>query len=149
VAENKIRADANAVNFSKIASQPADEFFAGLFAEFFVEEPAATRPRRAIQSRAIFAAANKSAAARGPAQRPNSDAGQMSARRNGVVLARIGNCLPDDLLVAEMHAVKKTDGEADLFAFGFQFVRGVDDFHDAASFKNGITLFSNSATGKF
>jgi hypothetical protein len=45
------------------------------------------------------------------------------------MLARVGDGLPDDLLVAEMHAVEKTNGEADLAAARFQFIRGVDDFH--------------------
>jgi hypothetical protein len=35
------------------------------------------------------------------------------------MLARIGNRLADDLLMSKMHAVKKTDGQADFFAFGF------------------------------
>ena len=34
---------------------------------------------------------------------------------NRVVLTRIGNGLPDDLLVAEMHAVEKADREAGFF----------------------------------
>jgi hypothetical protein len=38
---------------------------------------------------------------------------------NRVVLARIGNCLPDDLLMAEVHAVEKADRKADFFAFSF------------------------------
>ena len=38
--------------------------------------------------------------------------------REGVVLARVGDGLPDDLLVAEMHAVENADGQADLAAAG-------------------------------
>jgi hypothetical protein len=34
------------------------------------------------------------------------------------VLARVGDGLPDDLLVAEMHAVENADGQADLAAAG-------------------------------
>jgi hypothetical protein len=45
------------------------------------------------------------------------------------MLACVGNCLPDDLLVTEMHSIEKTNRKADFFAFGFQFVCSVDDFH--------------------
>src|ERR1700722_2137944 len=65
------------------------------------------------------------------------------------MLTSIGNCLPDDLLVAKVHAVEKADRKADFFGFGLQFVCGVNDFHDTASFKNGITLFSNSLDDNF
>ena len=42
VAENKIRADADAVDCTEVAGQAAEKIFAGLFAEFFVKaEPAA------------------------------------------------------------------------------------------------------------
>src|SRR5260221_12925390 len=68
---------------------------------------------------------------------------------NRVVLTCIGNGLPDDLLMAEMHTVEKTDRKADFFAFGFQFACGVDDFHDAARFRYRITLFSKSPDDSF
>ena len=50
-------------------------------------------------------------------------------QREGVVLARVGDGLADDLLVAEVDAVKKADGQADLAAAGFQFFGGVNQFH--------------------
>ena len=50
-------------------------------------------------------------------------------QRDGLVLARIGEGLPDDLLVAEMHAVEEADGQADLAAARLQFIGGVDDLH--------------------
>ena len=37
-------------------------------------------------------------------------------QRQGVMLPRVGDGLADDLLVTEMDAVKKADGQADLFA---------------------------------
>jgi hypothetical protein len=46
-----------------------------------------------------------------------------------VVLPRIGDHLPDDLLVAEMHAVENADGHAGLAAAVAQLVGGMDDFH--------------------
>jgi hypothetical protein len=38
--------------------------------------------------------------------------------RDGIVLPRIRNRLPDDLLVTEMHAIKHTDSETDFSAAG-------------------------------
>src|ERR1035438_3106685 len=49
--------------------------------------------------------------------------------RHRVMLARVGQRLADDLLVAEMHAVKDTDGQADFVAARIQVVGGVDEFH--------------------
>ncbi len=40
------------------------------------------------------------------------------------MLPRIGDGLPDDLLMAEMHAVKHADGQADLAAAVAQLVGG-------------------------
>ena len=44
-------------------------------------------------------------------------------QRDGVVLAGVGDGLPDDLLMAEMHAVKDADGQADLAAAGVSSAR--------------------------
>ena len=60
-------------------------------------------------------------------------------QRNGIVLARIGDGLPDDLLVAEMHAVKKADGQADLAAAGLEFIGGANDFHLASKLFRDVT----------
>ena len=49
--------------------------------------------------------------------------------REGIVLARVGNGLPDDLLMAQMDAVEKTDGQTDLAAGRFQLIGGVNDIH--------------------
>jgi hypothetical protein len=37
--------------------------------------------------------------------------------------------LPDDLLMAKMHAVKKADGQADFAVAGFQVFGVADQFH--------------------
>ncbi|MEQ2010028.1 MAG: hypothetical protein ABMA26_24865 [Limisphaerales bacterium] len=49
--------------------------------------------------------------------------------RHALVLAGVGKCLPDDLLVAEMHAVEDTDGHADLARAGAEFGGGGEDGH--------------------
>ena len=46
-----------------------------------------------------------------------------------VVLPGIGDGLPDDLLMAEMHAVEEPDGQADLAAAGFSSLAAVNDLH--------------------
>jgi hypothetical protein len=45
------------------------------------------------------------------------------------MLAGVGNGLTDDLLVAKMHAIKHTNGQADLAAAITQVARGVNEFH--------------------
>ena len=77
-------------------------------------------------------------------------------QRDGVVLARVGDGLPDDLLVAEMHAVEKRRWPGrpcgcpacSSFAAWMIFIL-TDTICQRASFKNGITLFSNSAAVNF
>jgi hypothetical protein len=50
-------------------------------------------------------------------------------QRDGVVLVRIGDGLPDDLLMAKMDAIENADGQADFAPGWLQLVCGVDDFH--------------------
>ena len=50
-------------------------------------------------------------------------------QRHRFLLPGVGNRLPDDLLVPQVHAVKDTDGQADLSGARLQFVGGVDEFH--------------------
>ncbi len=61
--------------------------------------------------------------------------------RDRIVLPRVGDGLPDDLLVAEMHAVKHADGQADLAAAVASSLAAWMIFMGrrirAASFKNG------------
>ena len=42
---------------------------------------------------------------------------------------RIRHCLPDDLLVAEMHAIENANGHADFALAIAKVVCGADDFH--------------------
>ncbi len=49
--------------------------------------------------------------------------------RNRIMLPRVGDGLPDDLLVAEMNAVEHADGQANLAPAGGKFICGVDEFH--------------------
>jgi hypothetical protein len=49
--------------------------------------------------------------------------------REAMLLAGVGNRLADDLLMAEMHAVKHADGEADFATAGLQLRWGTNEFH--------------------
>ena len=48
---------------------------------------------------------------------------------DGLVLTRIGNRLTNDLLVAQMNSIEKTDGQADFAAGGLEFGGSVDGAH--------------------
>jgi hypothetical protein len=42
-------------------------------------------------------------------------------QRDAAMLVRVGDSLPDDLLVAEMHAVEDADGETDFASVRLEF----------------------------
>jgi hypothetical protein len=130
VAENKIRADADAVNLPQVARQFADENFAGLFTERRVKMNFQQRVRAQRLNGPDFLGTRKNL--RRHAVRRDHGIGmtvKSDHQGGGVVLPRIGDHLPDDLLVAEMHAVENTDGQAGLAAAQFQLARDGDDFH--------------------
>ena len=130
VAKNEIRPHANALDFSEVAGQSADERLAGLPAERAVEMNQQQRVRAQRFNRAQFLrqrinqrrhAVGRDHGAGVPVERDH--------QRNGVVLPRVGDGLADDLLMAEMNAVENADGQADFATAGLQFVCGMDDFH--------------------
>ena len=90
------------------------KFLARLPAEFFVEMNQQQRVRAQRFNRAQFLR-QRINQRRHPVRR--DDGVRMPVernhQRNGVVLARVGDGLADDLLMAEMDAVKKADGQAD------------------------------------
>ena len=61
--------------------------------------------------------------------RARYDAESTPAMLAAMMAARVGDGLPDDLLMAEMHAVEHADGQADLAAGLGQFAGGGCDFH--------------------
>src|SRR5208282_6937039 len=130
VAENKIRADTEALDLSEVARQTANEIFARLSAEFFVEMNQQQRVRAQRFNRAQFLR-QRINQRRHPLRR--NDGVRVPVKRNyqrnGIVLVRIGDGLADDLLMAEMDAVENADGQAALAVAGLQFVCGMDDFH--------------------
>ena len=92
VAENKIRADADAVDFPQIARQFADESFAGLFAESFVERNFQQRVRAERFNRAQFLRARKNLRRHAVGR---DDGIRMPVKRDDqrqrLVLPRVGN----------------------------------------------------------
>src|SRR5262249_32687770 len=65
------------------------------------------------------------------------------------VLSCVAQGLADDLLMSQVNAIEKADGQANLSIFRLELRRAMDDAHRrpaqaTASFKNGITCFSNS-----
>jgi len=81
-----------------------------------------------------------------------------------LVLAGIAGCLTNDLLMAQVHPVKKSNRQANPMPGRTQFAQGVNDSHNLEglelairimrrywplSFKNGMTSFSNSRVGSF
>jgi len=59
----------------------------------------------------------------------------MAIKRDGdgdaFVLARVLDRLPDDLLMAEVNAIKHPDGHAHFARARLQFVGGADDVHSS------------------
>jgi hypothetical protein len=130
VAKNKIRAHADAVDLSQIARQFADEHIAGLLAECLVKVNFQKRvhAQRFDGAQLLGWRVNL----RGNPFRSDDGIGMPVERHHQgqrLVLARVGDRLPDDLLVAQMHAVKHANSQADLAGAWIQLVGGMDDFH--------------------
>ena len=117
VAEREIAAHAEALNLAQVARQSADECLAGLFAERLVEmnQQQRVRAERFDGAQFLRQRINQRRHAVG-----RDDGVGMAIEgddeRERLVLARVGDGLPDDLLMAEMHAVEETDGQADFAA---------------------------------
>ena len=130
VAENEIGTDADTSNPTKVAGELTNERFASLFAESEVESKQ--------QERIIAEGFNDA-----DLLRQRVDQSRRAIRCNyGVrvlikrqdqgktlMLARIADGLPDNLLMPKMHAVKEADGEADFPVAGLHFGCGVDEIH--------------------
>jgi hypothetical protein len=55
--------------------------------------------------------------------------------RDAFVLLRVGDSLPDDLLMSEMNPVKNADSEANLAVTRLKFVGSANDFHSTTDKK--------------
>lgn len=130
VAEDEVRAHADAVEVAEIAGQLADEAFAGLSAERLIEmnQQQGVRSerfdgldfsRQGIDQRwhAVWRDDGARVAVEG------EDHGE------AVGLAGGGEGSPDDLLMPEVDAIKDAEGETDFAVAGLQLGRVVDQLH--------------------
>src|SRR5207244_3970372 len=114
MAKNKIRADTDALHAAKIVNESANKRFRRLFAEGFVKTNFQQRigAERFNRAQFLWLRINQ----RRNAIRRDDGIGMFvegDDERDAIVLACIGDSLPDDLLMAEMDPVKHADGEAD------------------------------------
>ena len=130
VAEDEIRAHTDALDLPEVARQVADERFAGLLAECLVEHDLQQRLHAKRLDGAEFLR-TRIDERREPVRRDDGVGMFVEGddHRDGIVLARVGDGLPDDLLVAKMHAVEHADGQADLPTGGSKLSCGSEDFH--------------------
>lgn len=132
VAEYEIRADADALEATEVARELADEGRARLLAECSVEAKDQQGVRTERRHGAEFLRGRIDQ--RRHAIRGDDGAGvAIECEHHGerVVLAGVGDGLPDDLLVPEMHPVKDPNREADFPGTGLKFARVLNDLHGA------------------
>src|SRR6266542_4244187 len=68
--------------------------------------------------------------------------------RQRFILLGIGQGLPDDLLVTQMHAIEDADGHADLPARGSQLRRRVENVHAVSLGRSSARAIPNSAPAR-
>ena len=118
---------------SAVASQRADEPFAGLTAEGFVEtdEPDRVDSQGGDGAQLLWQRINQRGhPVGGHHQVGMAVKGDADCQR--FVLLGVRQRLANDLLVAQMHPVEDPDGHADLAASRFQLRRRVEDVHAAS-----------------
>ena len=123
MSEGEVRANANALDLAKIRGKTANKRFAALHAEFAIK---VEQEQHVCSHGFNRAKLLRQRIDQGRNMIGRDDSVGMAIEgddyRNGLMLARIRDCLPDDLLMPEMDAVEKTDGKADLSPCGFKFV---------------------------
>lgn len=130
MAEGEFTADADAVQVAEIEGEAADELLAGLLTERAVEAD-----EEGVRDAERFDGAEflrqRVEHRRHAAGRDDSVRVAVEGDDNGnaLVLAGVGERLPDDLLVAEVDAVEDTDGHADFARAGAEFGGGSEDGH--------------------
>ncbi len=150
VAEDEVAADAEAGDPNEIVCKLADEFFGGLFAEGFVEVEE--------QGGVCIKCGDGTEFLRDGLQQwremlRSDDGVGMSVEGDNdgeaFVLTSVGDGLADDLLVAEVDAVKHTDGEGDFARASIEFVGVPEDFHRSLrQFEKGDDACEEFARGR-
>ena len=149
VAEGEVCPDTNAVDRSEAVGEFADEFRAGLAAKRGVEldEQCGVDAERLDGAEPLGAGLQQGRRAVG-----RDDAGRVAVERHGdgaaLVPVAVLDGLPQNLLVAKVHAVEHADGEAGFAAAVGQIGGLVDDLHDsvaADSWSIGTTHLARSS----
>ena len=130
MAENEVGPDAETLEAAQVARQFSHKGLARLFAESPVEADEQQRVRAQGLNRAQFPG-------RRIDQRRHPIGSHDDARlrierdhqHDRVMMPGIREGLANDLLVPQMHAVKKTDAQADFAAGGVELARSVNDAH--------------------
>jgi hypothetical protein len=129
VAENKVFSHTKALNPAGLSRQTANEFLACLPAEWLVKmnQQQRIRTERFNGTQLLRQRIDQQ---RNTVGRDNSIGMAIKGhhQRQPFMLPGIGNGLPDDLLMTEMHAVEDTDGNADPFTGGLQLKSSVEQF---------------------
>ena len=130
VAKGKIAADANTVETAKIPDETADKLFAGQPAERFVEadQQRGLRTQRGDGAQFLRQSVNRWRHASGR----DDCVGVVVERehdRRSLVLGGIGERLADDLLVAQMHSIEHSDGDAHAMRRTREVGGGIDEVH--------------------
>ena len=138
MAEGELCADANAVDLAEIADEAADEFLGGLFAEGAVE----VQEQRGVHAEGFDGAEflwQGTNQRRHAVRRDDGGGVGIEGDDDGArgVLARVHQCLTDDLLMAEMNAIEGADREADAARVRREFERAAEKLHDERRARSG------------
>ena len=79
---------------------------------------------------------------------------ECDGERQALVLFRIGQGLPNDLLMTEVNAIEHSDGQRDFLSAGLEIICAVErlhrrDYSARVNWKNGMTRFSSSGSDHF
>ena len=112
MAEDKICPDADALDFLQVSSQTVNELLTSLLAECLIKMDQQERvgTKRFDGAQFLWERINKGRDAGG-----RNDGIRVTIKsnheRDSIVLTRVANGLANDLLMPEMHAVKKANGQ--------------------------------------
>ena len=132
MAEGESAADADAAELAEIPGQRADELLAGLAAERFVElnDPCGLDAKRPDGAQLLRQRIDRR---RHMGRRDHGIGMAVEGHDHGerLVLLRVGDGLPDDLLMPEMHAVEHPDGHTNAARAGREIGWSAEDVHAA------------------
>ena len=149
MSKGELRPHADAVDVAAVADEGADEVLGGLFAEGAVE----VEEEGGVQAEGFDGA---EFLGQGVEERRDAsggdDGGGMGVEGDDdgerAVLAGVHQGLPEDLLVAEVDAIKRANGDADAARRGGKFAGAVEKFHPRGGiFNHGWTRMDTDGEG--